>query len=232
MGEIPMLLLQSQITFRVPMLLLAATLAAFSMWMLLSELPRSGVQRLPTNFDTAAMAASARARASWAAAFGGVRGDLWAESAFTYATLLSPGPAPDADSSIVANQARTVIERALRCAPYEASVWLLAARLAFRFNWTNANPVAFLKMSFYTGPNERHLIPLRLLTATHSKALGDNDLRQLVQRDVRMILTQWPELKGTLAAAYKGAKADAKQFLQEEVTETDPGFLEAMRAPI
>jgi hypothetical protein len=87
-------------------------------------------------------------------------------------------------------------------------------------------------MSYYTGPNELHLIPLRLFTATHSTALGDDDLRQLVQRDVRMILTQWPELRPTLAAAYKGAEADAKQFLEEAVTETDPGFLQAMRAPI
>ena len=77
--------------------------------MLLSELPRSGIQRLPINSDAAAIAATARARAAWAAAFGGVRGDLRPESAFTYATLLSPGAAPDADPSIIANHARTVV---------------------------------------------------------------------------------------------------------------------------
>ena len=214
------------------MLLLALALAGFSVWVLIAELPRSGVRRLPTSSDAAAIAATARARAAWAAAFGGVRGDLRAESAFTYATLLSPSPPQDADPSTIANQARTVIERALACAPYDSSVWLLAAGLAFRFNWTNANPISSLKMSYYTGPNELHLIPPRLFTATHSTALGDDDLRQLVQRDVRMILTHWPELRPTLAAAYKGAEADAKQFLEEAVTETDPGFLQAMRAPI
>jgi hypothetical protein len=87
--------------------------------MLLSELPRSGIQRLLINSDTAAIAATARARAAWAAAFAGVRGDLWAESAFTYATLLSPGPAPDAGPSTIANHARTVIQRALACAPLQ-----------------------------------------------------------------------------------------------------------------
>jgi hypothetical protein len=30
-------------------------------------------------------------------------------------------------------------------APYKSGVWLLAARLAFRFNWTNANPIATLE---------------------------------------------------------------------------------------
>jgi hypothetical protein len=94
---------------RVLMLLLASALGGLSIWMLLSELPRSGIQRLLINSDAAAIAATARARAAWAAAFGGVRGDLWAESAFTYATLLSPGPAPDAGPSTIANHARTVI---------------------------------------------------------------------------------------------------------------------------
>jgi len=210
------------------MLLLASALAGFSLWVVLAELPRSGVRRLPTSSDAAAIAATARARAAWAAAFGDVRGDLWAEAAFTYATLLSPGPAQDADPFTIANQARTVIERALACAPYESSVWLLSARLGFRFNWPNANPVSNLKMSYYTGPNELHLIPLRLLTATH--ALTDSELQQLVQRDVRMILTRWPELRPALAAAYEDAEPDAKRFLEGAVTETDPTFLQTMRA--
>ena len=72
---------KSLVERRVLMLLLASTLGGFSIWMLLSELPRSGIQRLPINSDAAAIAATARARAAWAAAFGGVRGDLWAESA-------------------------------------------------------------------------------------------------------------------------------------------------------
>jgi hypothetical protein len=212
------------------MLLLASALAGFSLWVALAELPRSEVRRLPTSSEAAAIAATARTRAAWAAAFGDVRGDLWAEAAFTYATLLSPGPAQDADPFKIANQARTVIERTLACAPYESSVWLLAARLGFRFNWPNANPVSTLKMSYYTGPNELHLIPLRLFTATHSNALTDSDLQQLVQRDVRMILTRWPELRSALAATYEDAEPDAKRFLEGAVTETDPTFLQTMRA--
>ena len=75
----------------VPTLWLASALAGFSLWVVLAELPRSGVCRLATSSDAAPIAATARARAAWAAAFGDVRGDLWAEAAFTYATLLSPG---------------------------------------------------------------------------------------------------------------------------------------------
>jgi hypothetical protein len=216
------------------MLLLASGLAGFSLWVVLAELPRSGVRRLPTNSDAATIAATARTRAAWAAAFGAVRGDLWAESAFTYGTLLSPDPAHDADPSTIpsaiANQARATIERAIAFAPYESNVWLLAARVALRFNWPDANPLSALKMSYYTGSNELHLIPLRLFTATHSNALADGELQQLVQRDVRMILTRWPELRSTLAAAYDDAEPDAKRFLEAAVTETDPTFLRTMRA--
>jgi hypothetical protein len=212
------------------MLLLASALAGFSLWVVLAELPRSGVRRLPTNSDAAAIAATARARAAWAAAFGAVRGDLWAESAFTYATLLSPGPAQDADPSTIASQARTTIERAIACAPYESNVWLLAASLALRFNWPDANPLSALKISYYTGSNELHLIPLRLFTTTHSNALTDSELQQLVQRDVRMILTRWPELRPALVAAYEDAEPDARRFLEGAVAETDPTFLQTMRA--
>jgi hypothetical protein len=222
-------LLRSQVVFRVPMLLLASALAGFSLWVTLAELARSGIRQLPTNSDALAIAAAARARAARAAAFGDVRGDLWAEAAFAYATLLSPGEA-QADQSEVAAQARTVIERALARGPYESSVWLLAARLGSRFNWPNADPASTLKMSYYTGPNELHLIPLRLLTATQSNALTDSGLQQLVQRDVRMILTRWPELRPALSVAYEHAEPDAKQFLESAVTDTDPRFLQSMRA--
>jgi hypothetical protein len=150
--------LRSHIPFRATMFLLALALAGFSLWIALAELSRSGVRQLPTSSDAAAIAITARTRAAWAAAFGGVRGDLWAESAFTYATLLSPSSAQDVDLSTIASQAHTVVERALARAPYDADLWLLAARLALRFNWPRANPVSTLKMSYYTGPNELHLI--------------------------------------------------------------------------
>jgi hypothetical protein len=84
-------------------------------------------------------------------------------------------------------------------------------------------------MSYYTGPNELSLLPLRLFIATHSNALADSDMPGLVRRDVRMILTRWPDLRPALAAAYKDAVPDAKRLLDSAVTETDPAFLRAMR---
>jgi hypothetical protein len=64
----------------------------------------------------------------------------------------------------------------------------------------------------------------------HSDVLSDGDLRQLVQRDVSMILTRWPELKPALLDAYRAADPAVKQFLESVVAETDANFLQSMGA--
>jgi hypothetical protein len=212
------------------MLSLAFVLAGFSLWILLAELLHSGVHQLPTDRDPAVIVAKTRARAAWAAAFAGIRGDLWAESAFTYAILLWPNTEWNGNQATTESQARSTIERALAYAPYDSGVWLLAASLRYRLNWPNSNPTADLKMSYYTGPNDANLMPLRLFTAAHSDALTDSDVQQLVQRDVRIILTRWLELKPALIAAYKNARPDAKRFIESAVTQIDPKFLATMGA--
>jgi hypothetical protein len=97
---------RSLIMFRIAMLLLASALAAFSIWILLPEASRSGVHRLPTNAEAATAAAAVRARAGRAARLGAIRGDLWAEFAFTYAAPIWPGTEPGTDPLAVANEAR------------------------------------------------------------------------------------------------------------------------------
>jgi hypothetical protein len=220
----------SQISFRVIVLLFALALCASSVWILLPEFARSGIARLPIDSEAAAVAAYARASAARAASLAAVRGDLWTELAFTYASLLWSGAEPGVDPRAVAEEARTIIERALAQAPHESSVWLLAASLASRFNWSGWDDASALEMSYYTGPNEFELIPLRLFTAMHSNALADEDVQRLVRRDVSMILARWPKLRLALIAAYKDANPDAKRFLEEAVADTDPAFLESLRA--
>jgi hypothetical protein len=210
------------------MLLLAVVLAGFSFWILFAELLRPGIHQLPTNREAAFIAGKARKRATWAASLGVIRGDLWAESAFTYAILLWPSSEQSGDTN--ESQARSVIERALAYAPYEPGLWLLAASLASRFNWSGSNPAAELKMSYYTGPNESYLTPLRLFTADHSDVLSDSDIQRFVQRDVGMILTRWPQLRPALITAYKDARPDTKKIIEGSVIQTDARFLETMLA--
>ena len=57
------------------------------------------------------------------------------------AALLDPG----ADPRAIAEEARPIIEKALAYAPYDSSVWLLAASLASRFNWPNWDAASALE---------------------------------------------------------------------------------------
>jgi len=91
-------------------------------------------------------------------------------------------------------------------------------------------PTSALKMSYYTGPNEIDLIPLRLVAATRSGAAADNDVQRFLERDVRMILRRWPELKPALVAAYKAADPRAQRLLENAAAENDPAFLPTLRA--
>src|SRR5207237_384902 len=104
---------RSQIFFRVIMFLFALVLAATSVWTLLPELARSRIARLPTDPEAAADAAKTRAGAARAARLGGIRGELWRELAFTYASPLWPGAEPGADPRAIADEARPIIETAI-----------------------------------------------------------------------------------------------------------------------
>ena len=75
--------------FRLTVLLFAVLLGAQCVWLLLAELSKAGIDTLPTNVASASTAAKQRDTALWAARIGTIRGDLWADSAFTHADLLS-----------------------------------------------------------------------------------------------------------------------------------------------
>ena len=220
---------QSQPVFRLAMLLLASVLAGFSLWILLPEFARFGVHHLPTDRDTAAALAATRGRADRTARFGGVRGDLWAEAAYAFATPLWPGAESADNPGAIASRGRNVIERALAYAPHNAGVWLLASSLASQFNWPNTDAAALLKMCYYTGPNQVELLPLRLLAATRPRAFSDGDIQSFMQRDVRMILTRWPEFKPALVAVYRAADPATKRFLEAAAVETDAAFSQTLR---
>jgi hypothetical protein len=184
---------------------------------------------LPTTPEAAAIAAASRARAVWAARIGVVRGDLWSQAALTYASGLWTDVDRAADLDAFATESRASIERTLAHAPHQSPIWLLAASLGPQFNWLKADPIAALKMAYYTAPNDIHLLPLRLLTAIKLNALTDAELAQLVRRDARMILQRLPQLRPALAAAYNAASPDTKTFLESLITDIDPTFLDGQR---
>jgi hypothetical protein len=221
---------QPRIWFRVWALLFAILLGAQCVWLLLANLTRSDVTRLPTDANAATAAAAQRAAAGQAAAIGGIRGDLWADLAFTHADLLWL----DADATPGVPQfltdARTALGRALRDAPHNSSAWLLLAGLSARYPSFGFDATKALKMSYYTEPSERDLIPLRLRIAAHSDFVSDFEMRQFVTRDLRFLLAQ--KQQSEVVAAYKAASPAGRSFIEHVVSEVDPSVLASLRAAV
>ena len=212
----------ANIVFRFIMLLLAMSLCLQSGWLLLSE-SRPGITELPTDSASAISAARRRNSSIWAARIGVFRGDLWAESAFTYSDLLWDTPKDSATLARELQQAHTSLYRALSQAPETSGAWLLLSGLAMRFPNFAQDATAALKMSYYTGPTDVHLMPLRLRIAAQTDAFNDIEVRQFVTRDLRIFLAQHQE--PAIAEAYRASSPSGKHFIEQAVSEIDPSAL-------
>jgi hypothetical protein len=217
----------SHSAFRLATLVLAALLGVQCVWLLLTELSRPGIDRLSTDAQTATDSARQRNDAIWTARIGAIRGELWAESALTYADLLWAGPAIDPARTTALEQARAELDKALGYAPHLADAWLLLAGLEERYPPHKSDPAEALKMSYYTGPTKRPLIALRLLVATRLDALDDIEIQQFIRRDLRFIFAQ--QQKSVVAEAYAGGSPAGKRFIEQAVGEIDPAYLESLR---
>lgn len=223
----------AQAWFRIGMLVSSAVLASLSVWIIAAEYfrpPRvqllvdrqAGLSRIDSDDQLSAKRAASIAR---------VRGDLWAETAFTHSDLLWKDLPPLQDSSSgVSNDTRADLENALRYAPHRGDVWLMLAAMADRYRWQDLQSAALLKMSYYTAPNEFALFPLRLQVSLQPNNLKDSEIQDLIKRDIRFVVTKAPSLKPALIAAYKAAPPASKAMVERLVTEIDPTYLAAMRA--
>jgi hypothetical protein len=222
----------SHTLFRLMIMLFAVLLGMQCVWLLLAELSRPGVDGLPTDMSTAAAAAAAKQSdpAAWAAEIGAIRGDLWAESAFTSASLIfgDQGTSANSDPSQELNRAHASIDRALADAPHLSDAWLFLAGLADHYSSVGVDATETLKMSYYTGPSETGLIPLRLKIAAQAGNFDDIEMKQFASRDVRFLLTQ--NQSPALADAYNAASPAGKHFLDQAVGDIDPTALQKLKA--
>src|SRR6266849_3326451 len=191
----------SKTWLRVALTLFGVFLSAQAAWILLAERHRLNHIRLPVDGKTATMAFAEQDKIKQAASLAVVRGDLWAESAFTYGSQLWL----DAGDQLNTEALKT-LTRALRYSPHRGDVWLMFAALADKYKWLGYQPSLLLKMSYYTAPNELALLPLRLNVSLHAKeVIDDAELQDMVRRDISVILTRAPALKPALVAAYRSA---------------------------
>jgi hypothetical protein len=210
-------------------LCVAALLAVQCIWLLLAELPRSDVMRLPTGAPAAAAAAQQRDGATRAAAFGFIRGGLWAQASFTYADLLWGKNGAEANGGVTAAaQAEALLYQAVKDAPCDSSAWLLLAGLTLRYRLDRWDATAALKMSYYTGPSENDLIPFRFLLAVNSDRSSDPEMRLFITRDLRFLLSN--NQTNDVVNAYKAAPRSEKAFIEQTVSQLDPAALPSLRA--
>ena len=177
-----------------------------------------------------AVATSASRQEIWkAASVAKVRGDLWAESGFDRAGRLWLNPATELDKNGIPEPALDDFTHALLYSPHRGDVWLMLAALANRYKVAGYDAAALLKMSYYTAPNELALVPLRLHVALGTET-RESELREMIKRDIGLILSRLPSLKPALSAAYRSAPANGKILAETLISEIDPGYLKTIRA--
>jgi hypothetical protein len=216
----------SHLAVRTTAVLLAGILGVYCVWLLVAELGRPSTHHLPTDPQSAAVAATHNTRSNWAAWIARFRGDLWAEAAFTSADLLW-ADATSTDPSRAKSLAEVTdrLNRAIRYGPTNTSVWLLAAGLAAKYGWPQPPAAEALRMSYFTGPSEQQLMPLRLSVAVSLPAL-DPDLEQLANRDLRVLLAH--QQKEPVIQAYHSATPAQKQLIERAVGAIEPGFVDSL----
>ena len=208
----------------------ALVLGAASLWILLSEFSSPGIRALPTSPGEAAVAAQHRGEALWAARAAVVRGDLWAKAAFTYANLEWLDSAQPLGEAL--DQAKASATRAVGLKPGNSGVWLMLADLSSRYRWQTPSPTECLKMSYYTGPHEDRLIPLRLMIAVRLDLSADAVLADLFRRELETAIMDRTALRPAVVAAYQQATSQAQHLIEDVATHTDPAFSQTLRPEI
>lgn len=155
------------------------------------------------------------------------REDLWIRGGSRF----SGDTAPTADEQKTAlPPASTGFARALRSSPLRGDIWLMLAA-ASKHDSPQSSTAAMLKMSYYTAPNDLDLLPLRLSVALATDAVvRELEFRDLIKRDVSLVVRHRPALKPALVTAYRSASTDGKIYLEGLMSEFDPTFLDQVHA--
>jgi hypothetical protein len=216
------------IVFRLATLSLAILLGIQCVWLVLPEMLRPAADRLPTDATASAATAKARSSAAWAATIGIIRGDLWAESAYTYSDLLWGDADPSTDLAQALQSARSRVDRALGDAPHQSSAWLFRAMLGLRYPSQNIDVVQSLRMSYYTGPSEQELAQLRLDAMAQLDMSNDVEMRQFASRDLRSLVAR--KQISAITDAYTRASPAGKRFIEETVRDIDPSVVQLLQS--
>lgn len=208
---------------RVTLMVLGTVLIMQAVWMVLPEWYFGGRSSLSSVVSTAAAWPNAISKPASVVA---AREDLWIRGGSRFSS----------DSALAAGEQRTALPvtsdgfaRALRSSPLRGDIWLMLAATS-KHNSSQSSTAAMLKMSYYTAPNDLDLLPLRVSVALATDAVvREPELRELIKRDVSLVVRHRPALRPALVTAYRSASADGKIYLEGLISELDPTYLDQVR---
>ncbi len=213
---------------------LGLLLVAQGAWIVTLEALRAVSINFPTSERYAMVPRREKEQAIRSATIAAIRGDLWAESAFAEAGIVWTDQAFEIEASGARNAMTSMsLLKTVRFAPHRGDAWLMLAATCERLKLRVCNVGALLKMSYYTAPDQMPLLPLRLAQALKTKDISnDDELADMVRRDIRFALTQSTTLRPALVAAYRSASPAGRRLVEQIVTPIDSGYLTILRAQL
>lgn len=206
---------------RVALVVLGITLNMQALWMIFPEWSLGGQFSLSSAVSTAAAWPNGISKPVSVAA---ARDGSWIPRSSGNSAQAADDPKADIPVTLNA------FAHALRSSPLRGDLWLMLATAPKR-NSSRSSTAAMLKMSYYTAPNDWDLLPLRLSVALAADAVvRDAEFRDLIKRDVSLLVTLQPALRPALVTAYRLASADGRTYLEDLIAEQDPAYLDQVRA--
>jgi hypothetical protein len=210
----------------------AIILAIQSAWFLGPELVRPALPFFPANEAQVKIAASQTNAAASAVWLGWPRGDLWTDYAMTVDTgfLGDTENGTNSGAQSANNELHSIAGHAATLAPYDSRAWLLVAASDIQSRPHDNQALAQIKMSYYTSPNDARLMPFRIQLATRSSLIADDELQSFVGNELRTIILHSPDLKPSIALAYRSASPVGRRFLESKLADLDNGFLHQLQS--
>jgi hypothetical protein len=219
-----------QSRLRIATTLTAIVLSWFAISTFLGETFASKPPRSWRDLTSQAEGNTAGPLTAWIANVAPLRGDLLSAVAFARAGRLSQLGKTSASSDLSAQRedAISLAKESLSVAPHSSSTWLLLANLE---QLASDRPAAAeaLKMSYLTSAADFDLMPKRLSIFASVATKADADLSDLARGDIRLILTQRPDLRAAISEAYAAGSIDGKTLTFELVNSHDPTFAATLR---
>jgi hypothetical protein len=215
---------------RIVTTLTAVVLGWFAISTFLAETFTPKPPRSWRNFTSQADGNAAGPVAEWLASAAPLRGDLLSAIAFARASRLAQPDKVSTSSDVSAQRedAISLAKESLSLAPHSSSTWLLLANLE-QLASDRLAAVEALKMSYLTSSADFDVIPKRLGVFASIATKADADLGDLGRGDIRLIVTQRPDLKAAISDAYAKGCKDGRALTLELVNSQDPVFAAALR---